>query len=99
MLGITVAKERYERWWLGEYCRPTNYTHQPFKKVVKIEMCGPPSFVYGQISFIYEDGTEDIVAGGKIDGVVGRRWGDTAYKPRKCDVEVREASNAKPDRD
>lgn len=89
MLGITEYKERYEKWWLGKYCRPASHGEKPFKKVVKIEMCGPPSFVYGQISFIYEDGTEDIVAGGLIVGTVGCRRGDTAYKPRKCDVEIK----------
>lgn len=74
-----VAKDRYERWWLGKYCRPAMYTQQLFKRVVKIDMVGPPSFVYGQITFHYEDGTNNIIAG------MGN-----AYKPRKCDVEVEE---------
>ena len=77
MLGITVYRERYERWWLGKYCRPITRSNQPFRKVVKINLLGPPSFVSGQITFHYEDEAEDIVAGG-----------GNAYKPRKCDVEV-----------
>jgi hypothetical protein len=76
MLGITVCRERYERWWLGKYCRPA-YSNAPFRKVVKIDLVGPPSFVSGQLTFHYEDGAYDIVAG------MGN-----AYKPRLCDVEV-----------
>ena len=75
---IFEFKERYERWWLRKYCRPA-HSRKPFRKVVKIEMVGPPSFVYGQITFRYEDGSYDIIAGG----------GD-AYRPRKCDVEIQE---------
>lgn len=79
MLGITICRERYESWWLGKNCRPTARSNQPFKKVVKIDLLGPPSFVSGQLTFHYEDGTEDIVAGM-----------NNAYKPRKCDVEVKD---------
>ncbi len=86
MLGIIVAKERYERWWLGKYCRLAGQSHRPFKKVVKIETCGPPSFVSGQITFIYADESEEIVSGG-LD----------AYKPRKFDVEVATTNKEKED--
>lgn len=79
MLGITIYRERYERWWLGKYCRPVAYSSEPFKKVIKISLFGPPSFVYGNITFHYEDGTEHIVAGA-----------DDAYRPRRCDVEIKE---------
>ena len=90
MLGITVCRERYERWWLGKYCRPANRPNQPFKKVIHIDMVGPPSFVYGQITFHYQDGTEDIVAGGHT-GQGSRGWAiGEAYKPRKVDVEAKE---------
>ena len=79
-MGRTICRERYERWWLGKYCRPAWCNrNQRFKKVVKIDLIGPPSFVSGQITFHYEDGTDDMVAG------MGN-----AYKPRKCDVEVRQ---------
>ena len=78
MLGRTICRERYERWWLGKYCRPAyGWPNHPFKKVIKIDLIGPPSFVCGQLTFHYEDGTEDIVAG------MGN-----AYKPRRCDVEI-----------
>jgi len=81
MLGITVCRKRYEGWWLGRYCRPAwCNVAQPFKKVVKIELLGPPSFVSGQLVFHYEDGTEETIAG------MGN-----AYKPRRCDVEVQES--------
>jgi len=88
MLGITVCKERYERWWLDKYCRPANQ-RKPFKKVVEIEMVGPPSFVYGGIVLHYEDGTEDIVGGGRIQGTYGY-YKREAFKPRRCDVEIQE---------
>jgi len=76
-LGRNICRQRYERWWLGRYCRPV-WSNQSFKKVVKIDMVGPPSFVSGQITFHYEDGSCDIVYG------IGN-----AYKPRKIDVEVK----------
>lgn len=85
MLGITVAKARYEKWWLGKHCRPADAIDKPFKKVKAIDVIGPPSFVYGQITLCYEDGTEDIVGGGWIGHGWQRR---NAYKPRKIDVEV-----------
>lgn len=71
-------RERYERWWLGKYCRPAS-SREPFRKVVKIDLVGAPSFVYGQLTFHYEDGDTDIVAGM-----------DNAYRPRRCDVEVKD---------
>jgi len=79
MLGITICRDRYERWWLGKCCRPAwCRADQPFKKVIKIDLIGSPSFVSGQLTFHYEDGAEDIIAG------MGN-----AYKPRRCDVEVK----------
>ena len=38
MIGITVCRERYEKWWLDKYCRPANRSNQPFKRVVKIDI-------------------------------------------------------------
>jgi hypothetical protein len=90
MLGIMIAKERYERWWLRKYCRPANQPNKPFKKVVRIEMCGSPSFVYGQITFHYDDGGEDIISGGATENIGYGGFRNQAYKPRKCDVEVKE---------
>jgi hypothetical protein len=78
VIGILKHKGIYEKWWLGKYCHPAN-SNCEFKKVSKIIMHGPPSFVYGQIDMVYEDGSMDIVNGGL-----------SVYKPRKSDVIVRE---------
>jgi len=70
-------RERYERWWLGKYCRQSYSQNDPFKKVVKINMYGPPSFVYGTVEFVFEDGTTMIIYHGN------------AFRPRKSDVAVK----------
>ncbi len=88
-LGIAVCKERYDRWWLGKFCRPVSAPRQVFKKVVEIEMHGSPSFVYGEITLHYEDGSVDIISGGLTDNIGFGGYRTQAYKPRKCDVEIR----------
>jgi hypothetical protein len=67
---------KYERWWLGKYCRV--WSGDYYKKVVKIELCGPPSFVYGDVQLTFEDGRVVPVPH------------EEAFKPRKSDVEVQE---------
>ena len=49
-----------------------------FKKVVKIRLIGPPSFVYGDVELIFEDGSIAYV-----------NKGARSFKPTKKDVEVR----------
>ena len=72
---IVDEQEKYERWWLGKRCR-LYLSQRPFKKVIKVELVGPPSFVYGSVWLHYEDGTNENVYCGN------------AFKPRKKDVEV-----------
>ena len=70
-------KKKYESWWLGKYCRPIARKDAGFKKVVKIELLGPPSFVYGQCLVKFEDGSEIWLP---------NEFG--AYRPRKKDMDV-----------
>lgn len=73
------AYSRYSRWWLGKRVRNADMgSERPFKKVVRIELIGPPSFVYGDVELHYEDGTSEYV----------RPTSRNAFKPRKKDVEV-----------
>lgn len=74
-VGITKWRQTYERWWLGKLCRPA-LSSAPFKRVVKVEVAGPPSFVYGGATLHYEDGRYDHV------------YQHDAFRPRKKDVEV-----------
>lgn len=67
-------RERYESWWLGKEVRFN--AGDPFQKVVHIKMVGPPSFDYGSVWFVFDDGTVHYVP------TRGRR-------PRKWDVEVK----------
>lgn len=53
--GKDKAQARYERWWLGKRCRLPG--HHTFRKVVKVEAIGPPSFVYGVVKITFEDGS------------------------------------------
>ncbi len=76
-MTIQSAQLIYERWWLGKYCRPANMTNHPFKKVVSVELVGPPSFFCGDVWLHFEDGTRNSVY------CCGK------FKPRKQDVEVR----------
>lgn len=69
-------QERYDRFWKGKYCRRAG-DEGPFKLVVRVELCGPPSFFYGDVWLHFEDGTEVSIG----DGV--------SFKPRKSDVEVK----------
>lgn len=75
-MSISDVRERYERWWLGKYCKPVSLI-MPFKKVVKINMYGPPSFVYGVAELVFDDGTSRMINHGN------------AFKPRKKDVLVK----------
>lgn len=76
MFKIDEMELTYERWWVGKMCR-TGTSPGEFKKVKAVKCCGPPSFVYGQASLIFEDGTETII-----------HTPPHAYKPRKTDVEI-----------
>jgi len=74
---IDTWKEKYEKWWLYKYCRAAGSTGE-FKRVIKIEVFGPPSFVYGTAELTFEDGT------------TMHPGTPYTFKPRKMDVEVRE---------
>lgn len=68
-------QERYDRWWLGKMCKPRGYKMH-FKRVVQVQLIGPPSFVYGHVKLHFSDGDVVTVHQGE------------AYRPRKRDVEV-----------
>ena len=81
--GIERARERYERWWLGKkvLLRGMDPEDPPPgwpKRVVKVEMVGPPSFVYGDVWLHFEDGTNEPV----------RYPPEGVFRPRKKDVIV-----------
>ena len=76
-MSIYDAQERYDRWWRGKKCR-TAHSTGPFKRVVRIRLAGPPSFVYGVAILVFADGTESNIP-------------TPSFKPRKCDVEVMKA--------
>jgi hypothetical protein len=67
---------KYEEWWLNKRCHVVGDLMNEFKLVVKIELTGPPSFVYGMATLIFEDGSNRNIAT------------SSAFRPRKCDVEV-----------
>ncbi len=69
------VQKRYDRWWLGKLCRLRGSGE--FKRVVKVELIGPPSFVYGTAVLHFEDGTDGMVP-------------CPGFRPRKMDVEVEE---------
>lgn len=72
------AYSRYTRWWLGKKVRLA-LSDGPFRKVTDVILSGPPSFVYGDVKLVYEDGTSEWV-----------RYPDRKFRPRKKDVEVLE---------
>jgi len=74
-MNIDDFQERYERWWLHKHCR-LRFQSGAFKRVIKVKLVGPPSFVYGTVWLCFEGGEEVPVMHGD------------AFKPRKCDVEV-----------
>jgi hypothetical protein len=67
---------KYEEWWLNKRCRVVGDIMHGFKRVVKIKLVGPPSYVYGMATLIFEDGSDRNVST------------SSAFRPRKCDVEV-----------
>lgn len=80
MNGLQKAKERHERWWLNKYIRRADVgktLNLPWKKVVKIETIGNPSYVYGTAELFFEDGTRCFAQISE------------AFRPRKKDWEVR----------
>lgn len=78
-IGIVAAQQRYNEWWVGKRCR-TAHGLGPFRKVVAVNVYGPPSYVYGTAELVF--------AGGRTQTITS-----PAYRPRKCDVEV-EANKA-----
>ena len=76
--------ERYRRWWLGKRCRRIGSLGE-FKLVTRVEWIGAPSGFSGIVELTFEDGTTELVS---------NTW---AYKPRKSDVEVEDATKAEND--
>jgi len=74
----TNYQARYERWWLHKDVRFND--GDPWKRVTKVTLVGPPSFVYGSVWLTFADGAEQHVPCGN------------AFRPRKWDVQVRETS-------
>jgi len=64
----------YHGWWVGKMCRTRPGNN--FKKVLRVELVGRPSFGYGFVILHYIDGTSENVPHGN------------AFRPRKKDVEV-----------
>jgi len=71
----STQRRKYERWWLGKRCRLDGSTRE-FRLVVRVEMVGPPSFVYGDVWLHYDDGDREHVFHGE------------AFRPRKADVQT-----------
>jgi hypothetical protein len=69
-------KAKYESWWLNKRCRITGDILNGYRLVTKITLTGPPSFVYGGATLHFDDGSHQNVVSG------------SAYRPRRCDVEV-----------
>lgn len=74
---IGTAYETYCKWWLGKYVRTPMEDETVFHKVINIDVLGPPSFVYGQATLYYEDGSEQNLP-----------YDPKAYRPRKFDMIV-----------
>lgn len=74
-----MSAPNYWDWWLHKKIRVAGNSG-PFKRCVKIDLFGPPSFVYGTVMLTFEDGTTANIC------PVG------AFRPRKCDVEVEKFS-------
>jgi len=72
------SPECYSRWWHGKLCRQAG-SRQAFRRVVRVQWCGPPSGVYGFVVLHYEDGDRDDISA-PLSG----------FRPRKTDVEVKE---------
>lgn len=74
--NIYSEQLKYERWWLNKRCRISQFNE--FKKVVRINLHGSPSFVYGTVELICDDGS------------VLHPGDPYCFKPRKYHVEVEE---------
>ena len=71
----------YEGWWLNKRCRVVG-SLSPFKLVTLVTWIGNPSHFSGVVQLTFEDGTTELVGGGRS------AFGASAFKPRKSDVEV-----------
>ena len=60
---------QYEKWCIGK--------HIDGKEIVKVKLIGPPSFVYGSVKVITEDGAEYFLP-----------QSYNTYKPRKKDLHL-----------
>ena len=76
-------EERYINWWKFKYCNDGT-GRGIFKFVTDVNYISNPSGFYGIVELKFEDGTNRLVGGGKTN------TGKDAFKPRKCDVEVRQ---------
>ncbi len=72
-----TALETYEKWWLGKLVYLNGEDPSTAKRVTKIEVRGPFSFVYGDADIFFEDGTYIILPNLP-----------EPYRPRKQDLIV-----------
>jgi hypothetical protein len=75
---MSGSPDCYQEWWLHKWVRPAGRPYEEFKYVTKVNWCGPPSGVYGDVWLIYSDGTERPVP-----------TGPEQFRPYKKDMEVR----------
>lgn len=76
---------KYNDWWLGRLVRTTPGFGR-FKRVVRVEVIGSRSYVYGCAFLHFADGSSASVQQGE------------SYRPKKSDVEVK-AEHCHADRD
>lgn len=77
MLGINKARENFEKWWLGKYCRRSDCKELSYQLVVSIDVYGPPSFVYGSATLHFSDGSE-----------MNLPYDPMAYRPTKKSIDA-----------
>ena len=71
------AYETYCKWWLGKKVRLPHAKEGDEKRVVDIEVFGPPSFVYGIATLHFRDKTW-----------INLPYDPDAFRPRKKDLIV-----------
>lgn len=70
-------QNKYNQWWKGKLIKI--YELEVPRRVARVKLIGPPSFVYGAAEFVFEDGSTQLIP-------------TNSYKPRKSDVIVIEES-------
>jgi len=76
-MNIHEYQKRYEKWWLGKMVRQAG-TNGKFRRVTKVVLHGPPSFVYGIVTLHFKGGGYENVT--QVN----------AFRPRKRHIEVKD---------